>query len=159
MRDIVLVKQQCSSVTVALNDAAVADYFDQQTDAGLSPQQFGRVWFHTHPGSSPLPSGTDEATFARVFGPSDWAVMAILARGGSWYARLRVNAGPGATQTLPVRVEWDEPFGESDHQAWLAEYAACVEPEPEWDDLDAFGERLLGLELGVAQSLWSCPTD
>ncbi len=159
VRDIVIVRQSCTSVTVAMDDGAVADYFDQQADAGLSPQQFGRIWFHTHPGVSPHPSGTDEETFARVFGPADWAVMAILARGGAWYARLGVHAGPGATQRLRVRVEWDEPFTGSDHAAWLTEYAACVEQEDDWDDVDAFGERLFGLDLGVAQSLWSCPTD
>ncbi|WP_145286455.1 MPN domain-containing protein [Pirellulimonas nuda] len=159
VRDVTPVRQACSAVSVAFDDAAVADYFDQQADAGLSPQQFGRIWFHTHPGASPHPSGTDEATFARVFGPADWAVMAILARGGGWYARLGVSAGPGASQRLPVRVAWDEPFGGSDHAAWLAQYAACVEPEPDWDDLEGLGERLFGIDPEAAEALWSCPPD
>ncbi len=159
VRDVLLVKQECSSVKVAFDDAAVADYFDRQADAGLSPQQFGRIWFHTHPGSSPHPSCTDEETFARVFGPADWAVMAILARGGRWYARLGVHAGPGATQQLPVRVEWDEPFTGSDHEAWLAEYEACVEQENDWDQTTWYGESLFGLDPFEAASLWSCPTD
>ncbi len=132
VRDIVLVKQQCSSVTVAFDDAAVAGYFDARVDEGLAPAQFGRIWFHTHPGTSPHPSGVDEETFARVFGPSDWAVMAILARGGAWYARLRANVGPGVVQQIPVKVAWDEPFVASDRAAWLAEYEACVSTGMEW---------------------------
>ena len=38
---------------------------------------------------------TDEETFARVFGRTDWAVMFILARQGQSYARLRFHVGPG----------------------------------------------------------------
>ena len=41
------------------------------------------------------PSGTDEETFARCFGSSDWALMFILARGGETYVRLALHAGPG----------------------------------------------------------------
>ena len=63
---------------------------------GLPPERFARIWVHTHPGKSPHPSITDEETFQRCFGNSDWAVMFILARGGQSYARLRLNAGPGA---------------------------------------------------------------
>ena len=80
---------------------SVADFFDRQIDLGRRPEQFARIWVHTHPGKSPEPSGTDEATFARVFGRSEWAFMFILARGGQAYARLRYNVGPGADVKLP----------------------------------------------------------
>ena len=26
--------------------------FDEQVDAGLKPEQFGRIWLHTHPGNA-----------------------------------------------------------------------------------------------------------
>src|SRR4051812_42770484 len=90
VEDVQLVRQQCSLVTVKFDDNSVADYFDGQVDQGRRPEQFARIWVHTHPGDSPYPSCTDEETFARCFGGSDWAVMLIVARGGESYARLRI---------------------------------------------------------------------
>jgi len=88
-----------------------------------------RVWIHTHPGSSAQPSRVDEETFARVFGRSDWAVMAILAQGGQTYARLQFAAGPGGSLRIPVKVDFSSPFGGSDWQAWEREYADTVRSE------------------------------
>ncbi len=143
--DVRLVRQSCSPVSVAFDDEAVADHFDEQVDRGLRPEQAGRIWIHTHPGDSPLPSSTDAETFARVFGRCDWAVMAILARGGATYARLRFSAGPGGDVRLPVDVDYRRPFGATDHDAWDAEYLShvaawrFVEPVPE----GAFSEHEL----------------
>ncbi|MCE9557043.1 MAG: hypothetical protein K8T91_27160, partial [Planctomycetes bacterium] len=54
-----------------------------------------------------MPSSTDEETFRRVFGPCDWSVMAIVARGGESYARLRFNAGPGGQVPIAMEVDWE----------------------------------------------------
>jgi hypothetical protein len=70
---------------------------------------------------------TDEETFARVFGRTDWAVMFILARQGQSYARLRFHVGPGGDLDLPVCVDYTRPFAASDHAAWKQQYATCVE--------------------------------
>ncbi len=134
VEDIEVVAQECTWVHVAFDDDAVADLFERQVVAGRKPEEFARIWIHTHPGRSPEPSGTDEATFARVFGRSDWAIMFILARGGQTYARLRYNVGPGADVNLPVEVEYSQPFAGSDFTAWQAEYEKNVRvppPEPE----------------------------
>src|SRR5688500_16898225 len=40
VEDICLIQQLCSEVTVRFDDQAVADYFDQQVDAGLPPERF-----------------------------------------------------------------------------------------------------------------------
>ncbi len=125
--DLTLVDQVCSFATVAFDDAAVADLFDEQVDLGLRPAQFARIWAHTHPGDSADPSSVDEETFGRVFGGTDWAVMFILARGGETYARLRFNNGPGGAIELPVQVDYSQPFDASDHEAWEAEYLAKVQ--------------------------------
>jgi len=130
IEDVILVQQICSVVTVAFDDAAVADYFDAQIDRGLRPEQFARIWLHTHPGHSATPSLTDEETFARVFGGCDWAVMGILAQGGATYARLRFNTGPGGSLLIPVEVDYRRPFIGSDADAWAAEYDACVAAIP-----------------------------
>jgi hypothetical protein len=134
VEDFLTVKQGVSSVTVSFDDAAVADLFDAQVDAGRKPQEFFRIWCHTHPGNSPLPSTVDEATFQRVFGGCDWAVLFVLARDGSTYARLRFSSGPGGELLIPVQVEFRLPFGGSDHAGWEAEYQANVHPEERvWD--------------------------
>ena len=125
-----LIDQKTSPIHVEFLDESVADFFDAQVDAGRRPEEFARIWIHTHPGSSPQPSVTDEETFARVFGRTDWAVMFILARGGQSYARLRFSVGPGAELVIPVDLDFRPPFGGSDHEAWQAEYAACVRPAP-----------------------------
>ena len=130
--DFILVPQTCSAVSVAFEDEAVADFFDQQIDLGRRPENCGRIWIHTHPGDSAQPSGVDEETFARVFGQCDWAVMAIVACGGQTYARLQFQAGPGGSQTLLLEVDFQTPFAASDHETWTQEYLTCVKAEPEW---------------------------
>lgn len=125
--DVQLVRQVCDLASVVFDDASVADYFDRQVDARVSMARCGRIWLHTHPGDSPQPSMTDEETFARVFGHTDWAIMFILARCGRTYARLRFHVGPGGDIELPVQVDYTQPFAASDHAGWLAEYQANVD--------------------------------
>lgn len=66
--DIGVVLQTCTYTHVAFDDVAVADFFDVQVDLGRRPEQFGRIWIHTHPGNSAEPSSVDEATFTREIG-------------------------------------------------------------------------------------------
>jgi proteasome lid subunit RPN8/RPN11 len=128
VENIQLVRQTCTVTSVEFDDASVAELFDEQVDQGLRPEQFARVWIHTHPGLSASPSSVDETTFRNVFGRCDWAVMFILAKGGSSYARLQFRAGPGGAVRLPVRIDWRPPFEGTDESAWQAEYAQCVQP-------------------------------
>ena len=120
-------RQVCTGASVAFDDQSVADFFDRQVDQGRRPENFARLWLHTHPGNFAEPSMVDEDTFCRVFGRTDWAVMFILARGGQSYARLRFHVGPGGDLDLPVRVDYSRPFAASDHAAWKEEYTACVQ--------------------------------
>jgi hypothetical protein len=126
VEDLLLPQQADSPVTVEFGDEAVADLFDRQIDAGLRPEQFARIWIHTHPGVSALPSSIDERTFTRVFGDCDWALMMILARGGATYARLQLRAGPGLARRLPVAVDYSRPFPGSDRRLWRGEYDYSV---------------------------------
>ena len=126
VEDIKLPRQCCTAVSVIFDDAAVADFFDEQVDLGLRPDQFARIWLHTHPGDCPLPSWLDEQTFERVFKQPDWAIMFILAGNENTYARVRYNTGPGVEVVLPVRVDHTRPFPASDFAAWRDEYVANV---------------------------------
>jgi hypothetical protein len=128
--EFVIVKQRCSPVSVAFDDEAVAGYFNTMVDRGLSPQQFARIWLHTHPGEGAQPSGVDDETFERAFGGCDWSVMFILARGGQVYTRLRFGTGPGGELEIPFAVRWDLPLGEVDEASWRAEYKSNVVEEP-----------------------------
>ena len=126
IHDILLVKQRTTITTVVFDDSAVADMFDALVDQGLKPEQFGRVWIHTHPGNCPLPSSVDEATFRRVFGRTDWSVMAIVARNDASYARLSFHVGLGGALEIPVRVDYGQPFAGADGALWQQEYLAHV---------------------------------
>ena len=126
VESVAMVRQVCTPTTVSFDDASVADYFDEQIDLGQTPETCGRIWLHTHPGSCPNPSITDEETFERAFGTPDWAVMFILAQGGATYARLRMNVGPGCNKRLTVEVDYETEFPESDQELWEAEYEAAV---------------------------------
>jgi proteasome lid subunit RPN8/RPN11 len=130
VEDFVTVKQVDTAVTVSFDDAAVADFYEEQVDLGRRPEQFSRIWIHTHPGASPSPSSVDEETFARVFGSCDWAVMHILAKGGETYTRLRFNVGPGGEGVLKTEVDFSCDFAGSDVEAWIEEYEANIFAPP-----------------------------
>ncbi|MFC1675531.1 hypothetical protein ACFL3G_00535 [Planctomycetota bacterium] len=124
--DFVLVKQKVTCVTISFEDESVADFFENQVEAGRQPEQFARLWLHTHPGDSPEPSGTDESTFARVFGSCDWAIMFIVAQNGNTFARLRFNAGPGGEVKVPVCVDYNYEFDAADFEVWKQQYLTNV---------------------------------
>ena len=129
--DFITVKQEVTCVSVKFDDEAVGKFFDEQVDLGRKPEQFARVWLHTHPADCPNPSAKDEETFKRVFGSCQWAVMCIVAQDNSTYARLSFNIGPGGQILIPVEVGYSRDFGGSDHEGWDAEYKANVQAT-EW---------------------------
>jgi len=129
VEDICLVRQTCSWASVVFDDESVADFFEDQVEAGLNPEQFARVWIHTHPGHSAEPSMTDEETFARVFNSTNWAVMAILAKGGEHYARLRLNGDANQDYEMPTEIDFNADFPNSDQDDWEDEYLANVSEE------------------------------
>jgi proteasome lid subunit RPN8/RPN11 len=153
VEDIQLVRQTCTTVSVAFDDASVAEFFDDQVDAGRKPEQFARVWIHTHPGESATPSHVDEGTFERVFGSCDWAVMFVLARRGETYCRLRYRSGPGGQFEIRTDVDFDRQFAGTDFEAWAREYKTTVEPAPQ---LAPFREgRLIGgTQAGASHELF-----
>jgi hypothetical protein len=120
-----LVKQQADWLHVAIDDVALADYFDEQVDMGRQPNEFARVWLHTHPGDSAYPSSVDEATFERAFGNTEGAIMVIVAVGGQVYARRNSDGQP---ERLSLVVDFSAQFEAADQEAWFEEYTAKVQP-------------------------------
>jgi hypothetical protein len=127
LEDVALVRQRCDWASVAFDDEAVADFFDRMVDAGRRPEEFGRVWVHTHPGDSAQPSATDEATFARAFGSCQWSVMLIVAQRDQTYARVSFGVGPGGELEIPVEVDFGAALPGANPLLWRAEYDACVQ--------------------------------
>jgi hypothetical protein len=172
VKDVRLVLQDCTPMSVRFDDAAVADFFDAEVDAGRQPEEFARLWLHTHPASWADPSVTDEETFDRCFGSADWSVMFVLARGGQTYARLRFGAGPGGSWELPVEVDFRCPFAGTDQAAWEQEYLEAVkiigaplgkfvgDGSPAWDleladaDAEDFQDAW---DMGLAEDLMFLP--
>ena len=127
VKDFITVKQEVTCVSVKFDDEAVANLFEDQVDLGRRPEEFARIWLHSHPGSSPEPSGVDKETLARVFGSCQWAVMLIVAQNDKTYAELSFNVGPGGQVLIPVEIDYGQDFGPSNQELWDAEYAANVE--------------------------------
>ena len=113
-------------VSVKFDDSAVADFFDNQVDLSRKPEQFARLWLHSHPGESPEPSIIDEETFERVFGNCQWAVLFVVAQDNKRYAKLSFNVGPGGQMLIPTVIDYGRDFNASNHELWDAEYAANV---------------------------------
>lgn len=126
VREFVTVKQEVTAISVKFDDEAVADFFETQVDLGRKPEQFARIWLHTHPADSAAPSIIDEETFARVFGGCQWAVMFVVAQDNKTYAKLSFNVGPGGQVLIPVRIDYAHDFGPSEQKAWDAEYEANI---------------------------------
>lgn len=124
--DFQLVPQKCTQVTVAFDDHAVAEFFEDQVDQGRAPDQFARIWCHTHPGDSAEPSGVDVETFDRVFGNCDWAVMFILAKHGETFAELHWKHGGPASMRQKVEVDYSTEFAGTEFEQWEAEYHSAV---------------------------------
>ena len=126
--DFITVKQECTTATVDFNDDDVADFTLDMVEDGLQPENFMRIWIHTHPNISPSPSLTDEKTFERVFGNCNWAIMAILSKDDRTYCRIQINDGPiqGHIE-IPMKVDFTAyEFPKSDAKAWLEEYKENV---------------------------------
>ncbi|KKN65992.1 hypothetical protein LCGC14_0475840 [marine sediment metagenome] len=122
VKDVVVVKQEVSQASANFDDNGVADYFDDCVDKGLKPEQFGRIWIHTHPTFGPSPSSIDEDTFARVFGKCHWSVMCIVAGDGTSYARLQYNIGPKSKTIISVKVLTEMHIPDEYRKLWGAEY-------------------------------------
>ena len=133
VREFVTVKQEVTCVSVKFDDVSIADFFDTQVDLGRKPEQFARIWLHSHPGDSPEPSAIDEVTFERVFGKCQWAVLFVVAQDNETYAKLQFNVGPGGHVLIPVEIDYSQDFESSDHDLWDTEFAAHIKAN-EWPD-------------------------
>ena len=141
--EFVTIKQQVTAVSVKFDDEAVGDFFEDQVDLNRKPEQFARLWLHTHPADSPEPSSIDEETFERVFGNCQWAVMFIVAQNNRTYAKLSFNVGPGGQILIPVEIDYSKDFSPSDRCAWDVEYKKNVKAVDWFTEPDSINETTI----------------
>jgi len=131
-------KQSCTPAYCESDDDELLDLLMQTMTGKYVEGQVGRVWLHTHPGSSAQPSSIDETTFKDVWtGPQDFYAMLILARGGETYCRTKSPTDVDSRQRTPstVRVDWARlpellPQLPALTTGWAAEYAEKVKHSP-----------------------------
>ena len=75
--DVRMPYQTGHSAYTEFDESRLADFFEDMVDEGFHPEEFGRIWCHTHPGASASPSGKDENTFKTEFATTNWAIMFI----------------------------------------------------------------------------------
>lgn len=124
--DFHLIKQQCTVVTTEMDSEGLADYLEDMVENGFQPGNCMRVWIHTHPGSSPSPSGTDEATFKELSSKFAYFVMLIIAEKGAKFGRLAFSQGCGGTAPVEWDVDWTVPGEAVDFDEWTNEYNKLV---------------------------------
>jgi len=142
VKEFITVKQEVTVVSIKFEDEAVADFFDTQVDLGRKPEQFARIWLHSHPGDSPEPSAIDQETFDRVFGNCQWAVLFVVAQDNKTYAKLSFNVGPRGQVLIPTEIDYGGDFGASDRELWDAEFAANIKAV-EWVTKSSAEEKRL----------------
>jgi hypothetical protein len=131
--DVLMPPQECSSAYTEFKEEGLAEFFEKMVDKGHHPEEFGRIWCHTHPFESPTPSGTDETTFTREFSGPDWAIMFIVGTSGKTSCRLRWRSNPAVAHIIPgekctkeldIAIDYRGDFPGTDKKAWEEEYKA-----------------------------------
>lgn len=126
VEDFILVPQEVGPASVEFNDIGVADFIERMMEFNIPPLQCMRIWIHTHPGSMNTPSSTDEATFFRVFGKCDWAIMFILAQNDKTFCALQHNIIPASRVNINTSIDFATPFIGSNQEEWVKEYTSMV---------------------------------
>ena len=100
-------QQTCTAATVEFDDEDIAAQIDElQTHTPwMSASASGSTLTLA---TAPTPVAQTIQTFSKVLGHFDWAVMAILAKGGKSYARIKHDAPAGITDG---KIEYKIPMG------------------------------------------------
>lgn len=104
IRDMLIPHQVCNSVETDPTPTGLADMVDDAMDMNVPPSRLLPYWFHTHPGSSSSPSGTDESTLKGMLKDHPFVIMAILASNEDVYARYTQTKPFSFTAPMDVRI-------------------------------------------------------
>ena len=99
--------QEVTANSTDPTEEGLADMFDILLGAGLEPNQFARIWIHTHPFKSE-PSTKDFATCREVFGECDWFIMLIKGNDG-FTCYMYSMTGVPVRNKLAVGIDYCNP--------------------------------------------------
>jgi len=106
--DAVIVKAECTGATVDIDAEALENLYLTMAEKNIYPDQL-QIWWHTHPGNSASPSGTDQTTFKELGQDRTLNLMYILACGGEEFAQLSVTDLTTKVM-LKTPIEVEHPF-------------------------------------------------
>lgn len=124
------------SAFTEFDESRLADFFEDMVEGGFHPEEFGRIWCHTHPGNFATPSSKDEETFTKEFSAPNWAIMFILGKAKEnpdTTCRLKHKnhpelvhvIGSHCSRELKVEIDYDADIAainQATRDAWKAEY-------------------------------------
>ncbi len=120
--DVSILPQEVSSASIEFSEEGLASFYEDCIDEGLLPEQYSRIWIHTHPSGVYSPSSVDEKTFEDIFGNCDWAVMYIVTKDNREYCALQYNRVPKHRVELgKAIVDFSIPFPASNIFNWEKE--------------------------------------
>jgi len=121
--DFEFLPQECTSVKTDFDTDAQNEWMETKLIDGHNPDNFARIWAHTHPGASATPSGTDWDTFQEAMGEAAWGVMLILGTSNEFVCVFRCH-----DQMLNIPVEVEQTTVPED---WFKELDNIKPPKPQ----------------------------
>lgn len=127
VKDVVMPKQKGHSTETEWDSEDISEFVNQMLDKGYKPEEFFRIWIHTHPGFSCNPSGHDEKQIVELFGNVNFGVMAIMGKDHKMSAHLILNYKSLRTIT-EIPVKYELPDYSEHHEKWDEEIEEAIIP-------------------------------
>lgn len=129
--DAVLVEAECSGATVDISPETMNQLYLDCAEKKIYTNQL-IWWWHTHPGTSPSPSMTDESTFEELGEDRVFNAMYILAKGDNEYAKISIRDTATGIELEQI-ISIEHPFEKWDtfpsYEELKADYDAKVKPK------------------------------
>jgi len=145
--DFQTILQECDGTETLMDDDDLAKYQYRMAKAGIDPCRSMRIWIHSHPFATkvPSPSGTDNTTLEEKTGAeSEWAIMVIMGKGEP-YIRLQLRNGLLEDEAIELEmdyeIDWSMVISKDTIEGWKTEYdkniheappVVVVNQSPEW---------------------------
>jgi proteasome lid subunit RPN8/RPN11 len=118
-----------TAVTTEFDEEKKVEEVDKLIQKGLDPNNFLKIWVHTHPKMSPNPSGTDIQTFKTKFNNLNWSIRLILGQNKQMTVKYQQNSPIPLELDLKTEIDFSnfKGFGIEEQTALLLELAEKVQ--------------------------------